>query len=293
MDSAVEQFISRYFNDRTETLKARLSIHQTHRKRFYHDDCFFDSRRGVIEKSLNEKIDEVIRSDGKTYVITSGETIYRSRYNVKPLANSFLISEVDMECSLCRMGGSSAKCTQCDGLGWPDWKTQSAKLLDRRSKSFRQRHSLTSSDQQNRQSQHNLSLEEFMLRHSKDRSVSLKKQAVIQREFVQRYFSPECDWQRWLPSVHESETEEILSIISAPTGKYVFTTGTGFWQLRYNVQPNEQDWLIWKVDHECPMCSESGRQENCFLCGGTIWEHRKHFPRGDSGEQPPLNTPRW
>jgi len=293
MDSAIEQFIRRYFDDRTEALKKRLSIHQTCRKRFYHDDCFFDSQRGVIEKSLNEKIESILSSDGKAYVITSGETIYRSRYNVKPLATSWLIDEVDMECSICRATGSSVKCAQCGGSGWLSWKMQSALFLNKRTKTFRQKHSLSSSDQRHNRPERNASLEEFMLRHSQDRSESLKQQADVQRKLVERYFNPERDWQRWLPSVHESETEEILSIIPAPSGKYVLTTGTGFWQLRYNVRPIEKNWLIWKVDHECPMCSESGRQENCFLCGGTIWERRKNFELGESGDQSTFDNPRW
>jgi hypothetical protein len=293
MDSAIEQFIRRYFNDRTEALKARLSIHQTYRKRFYHGDCFFDSRRGVIESSQNESIDSILTSEGKAYVITSGKTVYRSRYNLKPLATGWLIDEVDMECPLCRATGISVKCAQCGGSEWLNWKMQSAMLLTRRSRTFRQQHCLVSSDQRHSRPERNASLEEFMLRHFQERSASLKKETEVQREFVERYFNPECDWQRWLPSVHQSETEEILSMIPAPIGKYVFTTGTGFLQLRYNTYPTEQSWLIRKVDHECPMCSESGRRENCFFCGGTIWEHRKHFDRGESGDQPRFDNPRW
>lgn len=294
MDSAIEQFIRRCFDERTKALKARLAIHQTFRRRFYHSDCFWDSRRGVVERSQNENIDSIrSSSEGKAYVITSGETNYRSRYNVKPHENTWLIDEVDMECSLCHASGTSSDCAQCSGSGWLNWKMQSALLLNRRSRTLRQQHSLTSSDQRRSRTQRNASLEEFMFRHFGERSASLKQQAEVQRKFVERYFDPECDWQRWLPSVRESEAEEILSIIPAPTGKYVFTTGTGFLQLRYNIHPTEQSWLIWKVDSECPMCSESGRRESCFLCGGTIWEHRKHFERGESGDQPPSDNPRW
>jgi len=295
-EPAIEQFINNCFHDRTEALKSRLETHQAFWQRFYHSECLWDSRRGVIEKSQEEKVISISPFDVETLVITSG-SIYRDRYHLKPSGRSWLIHEIDMECALCRGKAASSNCMLCDGSGWRSWKDQANSLRLKRAEHHRSLSRPESDSELYRRVGRNSDIEIFMIGHFRERSVSLRKETEIYAKFVDRYFSAEFDSSRWLTSVHDSDAEDILAMAPAKNGTHVYTTGCAALQLRYNVRSTGQSWLIWQVNHECPMCVRQGRRADCFFCGGTIWEQKLAHPGGNRstppGEEPPGYSTRW
>jgi hypothetical protein len=298
MDSKqkIEEFIYDCFSERTEALMLRLEIHTAYWQRFYHPECLWDSRRGVIEKSQEEKIVSISPTDTETYVITSGETIYHSRYHLKPLGESWSIHEIDMECAMCRAKAASSNCIICDGSGWLNWSQQANLSRLKRAEYHRGLHSRASSQSELYSRIHwDPAVDQYMAGHFQERSNALEKEIEVQSKFVLRYFSPEFDSTRWLPQIHNSESEAILAMAPTNNGTHVYTTGFTGLALRYNVRPTGQSWLIWRVDHECPLCLKQGRRTDCFFCGGTIWDHRKHFSGDRSGlpGQDTSDNPRW
>jgi hypothetical protein len=304
MDSKppIEQFIYNCFHERTAALKLRLEIHQIFRRRFYRSDCFYDSRRGCVERSEAEKIVNVPPSE-ITSVVTTGCTGYRSRYRVKSFGDGWLIREIDTECSRCHLTGVSAECPICGGTGWQSWKDRA-----RMPKRGEQRVARTTSSTHSRSFEYippeeelgsrlfrDPAIEQFMMDHFRARTTLQKKEVEIHGDYAKRFYSPEYDWTR-REFVQGREAERIVSVMPVSTGAHVITSGVPLW-LRYHLRPVGQSWLIWEVDLECINCYAQGRSPDCFLCGGTIWEHRKPnqgFTRGGPpGQEPTSEQPRW
>jgi hypothetical protein len=274
-------------------LKRRLEIHQVYRQRFYRNECLFDSRRNVIANSENEKIVSVIPTDAGASIVTTGETIYRSRYHVIPSGETWLIQEVDMECGLCRGTGKPGGCSGCGGTGWHAWKDRISLHQSARRK---EPAALVTKEELRGQYFSDTDLEVFMAEHFRKRNISRKKELEIQSDYTRRFYSPDCDCSRWGPYGAESEAETVLGVELVDTGVRVITSGLHIMRLRYHLRPLGQGWLIWDVDVECLNCCKEGRNANCFLCGGTIWENklRKGRPAGErqSGEEPPTENRR-
>jgi hypothetical protein len=294
----VEQFMTDFFQERTAALKMVLENRREYRLRYYHSECLWDSRRGGVEKSEAEKIVDVSPSDIGTDVISTGSTINRSRYRLTLSGESWLICAVDMECGHYRIFGASYDCPRCGGTGWLSWKDQT-ELLKRQEQHAARPTRPTPNEESEGSLFRDSAIEQFMTDHFRERTAVLRKEAEIHAEYVRHFYSQECDWTRWIASAEHSEIERILSIVPVDAGAHVTTNGFGFRgrRLRYNLCPAAQSWLIWKVDLECPVCSQQGRRVDCFWCGGTIWEHKKADggrPRGEQpGDDPLPETPRW
>lgn len=294
----IEQFIYDCFQERTSALKRRLEIHQAYRRRFYRNECLWDSHRGVVEKSEGEKIVGVSLSDTETSVVTTGCTIYRSRYRVIASGGSWSIQEVDMECAHCQVSGVSTECTACGGTGWVSWKDRASLRRPTRGKQLAAR--IMNSPPEEEPGIHPFSdpaIEAFMTDHFRERTAVRKREFEIYAEYAKQFYSPECDWTRWVQSVQGSEAERILSVAPVDTGAHVITSGSDILRLRYHLRPAGESWLIWEVDPECLNCLHQGRSATCFWCGGTIWDRRKSnagLMRGrPPGEEPPPENPRW
>jgi hypothetical protein len=295
MDSkpTIEQFIQDCFRARTAALKLQLEIHQLYWRRFYQNECRMDSRRGVVERSEREKIESVLPFDNVTGVVTTGYDIYRNRYNVKLFGESWLIQEVDSECSHCRVFGTSTECVECGGTGWQTWKD----LVKRnKQRATRQERSSPSVEFEGRPFR-DPDIENFMTYHFRERTEALKKEMEIHAEYAKRFYAPECDWNRWVVSVQWSEAEKIMNIADAEGEVQVITDNVHSQRSRYHLRPAGQSWLIWEVDMECPVCRHQGRTADCFWCGGTIWDRIKasgERPRGEPpSEEPPSQPPRF
>jgi len=289
MDSnpTIEPFIYNCFQARTAALKMVSESRRAYRQRFYHSECGWDSRRGGVELSEDEKIVSVSPSETGFAVVTTGShPNHRSRYRVKASGESWLIQEVDAECGHCRIFGSSTECAECGGTGWRSWKD--------RSKVQEQRAVPPARTNPDDESEGNLlrdpAIERFMTDHFRERTAALKREMEIFADYAKHFYSPECDWTRWVVSVQASEAERIVNIVAVDAGVQVITRDFNRWRLRYNLRPAGQSWLIREVDSECPVCYQQGRRADCFWCGGTIWDHKKS-KRGLTRGKPPEEEP--
>jgi len=258
-----------FFRERTTALKIILESRHDYRQRFYHQECLWDSRSGVVSLSESEKIESVLPSGVAASVVTTGtHPNHRSRYHVKPSGESWLIQEVDTECSFCNR---TPECPECGGSGWQsgkDWYTR-----------YAQRHDRAKSRSSNEELEGCVylepAIEQFMADHFRERTATLQMEMKIHANYAKRFYSPEFDWSRFVVSVQGSEAERVVNVVLVKTGAQVITRDFCIWGLRYNLRPGGQSWLIWEVDSECPECNRKGRSNDCFWCGGTIWDHQK------------------
>jgi hypothetical protein len=290
----IEQFMSNFFRERTAALKLQLEINQVYWRRFYHSECDQDSRRGVVERSEAEEIVSVSSSDIGAGVVTTGHGLYRSRYQVKSSGECWLIYAVDTECAHCSVHGASADCVECGGTGWQSWKDRAKSIEAKCAEHLAAPTSRGNPDEELGVSlSRDPAIEHFMNDHFRERTLAWKKEAEIYGDYVKRFYSPECDWTRFVVSAQSSEAEKIVSIVPVDSEAQLTTRVFGFreYGLRYHVRPAGQSWLIWEVDMECPMCVNHGRTANCILCGGTGWNDtkaKKWRSRGKPpGEEPP------
>jgi hypothetical protein len=283
----IEQFMSHFFRERTAALKMVLENRRDYRLRYYHRECMVDSRHGVVERSEAEQIVSVSTSYIGAVVVTTGDhPNHRSRYRVKSSGQSWLIQEVDTECDHCRLFGPSFECAQCGGTGWQSWKDRTDW-----SKRQEQRAARTTRPGPDEESEGCLvrdsAIAQFMTDYFRERTLAWKKEVEIYGDYAKGFYSPECDWTRWVVSVQLSEAERILNIALVDTGAQVITRDFNRWRLRYHLRPAGQSWLIWEVDNECTVCHQQGRKADCFWCAGTIWEHKKANSGLAPGEEPP------
>jgi len=288
--------MSEYFRERMAALKMVLEIRRDYRQRYYHSGCSWDSRRGVLGLNEAEEIVGVFPSDIEIHVVTTGNhPNHRSRYRVKSSGESWLIQEVDTECSRCRQFGISFECAECGGTGWMKWKDRAISSKHSEQHAARSTRSIPGEELGRRF--RDPAIEMFMADHFRERTAVLKKEAKIHSEYANRFCSPEFDWTRKLVSVEGSESEKLVNLLSLDSGVQVITIGFGFngHALRYDLRPAGQSWLIWNVDVECPLCNLKGRSTDCFWCGGTGWDDaqakkwrdRRKLP----GNKPPPETP--
>ncbi len=278
--------MAEFFRERTAAERKILDTRREYRLRYYHDECQRDSRFGVVEASEAEKIVELYPSELGFDVVTTGDhPNHRSRYQVKPSGESRLIYAVDSECSHCRVHGVSPECAECRGTGWQSWKDRGDWL-----KRQEQRAARTPRPRPDEESEGFLirdpAIEQFMADYFRDRTLAWKKEAQTYGDYVKRFYSPECDWTRWVVSVQRSENEKILNIGRVDAGAQVVTRDITSQRMRYNLRSAGQSWLIWEVDNECPVCCLQGRSADCFWCGGTIWGRKKDNGGLARGDQP-------
>jgi hypothetical protein len=290
----VEQFMCDCFRERTEALKLELEIHHAYWRRFYHSECNWDSRRGVIEKSEAEKIVSVLPSDSGTDVVTSG-SVPRLRYCVKSSSEGWLIHQVDLECGLCSTKGVNAGCVMCAGKGWLSAKDR-AGFMEREQRASRATSSFSEEALGARPYQ-NQAIEQFMTDFFREHIAAAKREVEIHSAYWKRFYSPECEWDSRMEKVKWSEAERIINVMPIDTDAYVITDGFGPGRVRYHLRPEGQSWLIWEVSMECPRCTPRRKRDNCFLCGGTGWARGKDMGadgRGRLGdEETPPQKPRW
>jgi len=273
------------FQERTTALKRQLEIHRVYRRRFYDDKCDHFSRRGTVELSETEKVLEVSPTETEIVVVTTGDhPNHRSRYHVTPSGQSWLIQEVDTECLHCRTSGPSDDCVECGGIGWLRWEDR-AERLALHERHFPRTTSLNPGEPLRDGRFHNPAIEQFMTDNFKERTEALKKEAEIHAEHCKRFYGPECDWSRWIPSVQKSEAERISNVKLLEVKAYVITDGFDALRWRYRLRQTGQSWLIQEVDTECPFCERQGWKANCIWCGGTIWEHKKFNGGSERSEQ--------
>jgi hypothetical protein len=295
---AIEKFMQNCFQERTAALKRCLKIHQVFRQRFYASECTFDSRAGTVERSEAETIVDISPSDIGIGVVTTGYHINRSRYHLKSSGEGWLIHEVDMECNHCGKVGVVRGCPFCGGSGWVNREyLESLGKLKRGEKSadgvIRQRPEVLPETGLIQ----NPAVEQFMADHFRERSESRKKELEIHENYTKRFYNPDRDWAAQEVPTDGRQPETIEALVPTDSGLHVFTIGHHRFWLRYDLRHAGADWLIKEVDSECANCYMHGRNPDCPLCHGTIWEHRKikaeRKLRKPPGDEPPPEKPRW
>jgi hypothetical protein len=109
----IERFMGNLFRERTEALKMVLEVRRDYRQRYFHRDCVWDSRGGVVARSDREKIVVFTPSEIGAFVVMFRNGVLRSRYRLKTSSESWLIWNVDIECLVCHRQGSKADCRWC------------------------------------------------------------------------------------------------------------------------------------------------------------------------------------
>jgi hypothetical protein len=118
MQSA-EDFMRDFFRARTTEIKGELERRSPFRNKFFSDSCLWDSRKGTIERSQNETIEGVSKSDVEVLVITREIKPYpRLRYHLKVVGEGWQIEAVDTECLRCNGNVGNTTCISCFGDGW-------------------------------------------------------------------------------------------------------------------------------------------------------------------------------
>ena len=249
MESAptVEQFVNKFFRERTATLEIVSEIRKPYRPRYYHDDCEMDRRRGTVQRSESEKIVKILHSDAETALVTTGVTppSFRSRYHIKSCDAARLIHQVDAKCCHIRAFGEAANCVSCGGTGWQSWNS----LFKRNSEGASFATKPTPHEQPESLSFRDPDIVRFMTDHFRERTAVRQKELEIYARFARRFYSPDCAQHGWPYSVQERDEETVLSTKVSATWARVITC-SGEFQLRYNLRRVGQSWLIVQVDLE-------------------------------------------
>ena len=120
---SVEEFMGRYIAEHIAEEKRQQASLKLFRRRFHTADCVWSSRPGTLECLQSEKVESISSSDGKAEVIARrvfplSENHYFIRYHLKACGDSWLISEVDLQCCLCDGKPGNTDCPRCHGTGW-------------------------------------------------------------------------------------------------------------------------------------------------------------------------------
>jgi hypothetical protein len=94
-----EQFLKRYFQERTEQAKREIEQRAAYRAKYFTDDCIWDSRRDSINQSESEEITEIATSENAATVMTMTPSVVpypRLRYHLIRAGDRWLIERVDM-----------------------------------------------------------------------------------------------------------------------------------------------------------------------------------------------------
>jgi hypothetical protein len=204
-------------------------------------------------------------------VVTSGLSIYRSRYHLKASDKSCLIHEVD---------------TEYPRTGWRSWNTRISEMQRLKRGAYSDEIMFSILEEHSGGAPHDPYIDQFMLNHFRERTSSRKKELEIYTPLASRFYGPECQWNRWVPSAKASEGEKVVNVVPTNTGAYVITRGLFRYGLRYQLHNAAQGLLIYEVNMECPFCHRRGRRADCFWCGGTLWEKVKSKKWRATGNPP-------
>ncbi len=269
-----------FLRERTAAEHSVLEIHLAYWRRFYLDKCVWDSRLSAFEKNAAEKIMSISPSEGSANVVTTGSGIVRLRYRVSSSDEKWSIEAVDHECPICRFRKISISCKYCDGTGWQTWEAFRQSVNALRSESWevsgvRGSMEIRPEAELAGGSLPDPPVEQFMLDHFRERTAAYGREKNIYGTFARRFYSPEFDWTRFLPSDQDSAIEEIVSVERLAEEVRVITRYFQPVGLRYHLSRAGKSWLIREVDSGCPLCHHRGRRADCRWCEGSYWEHTK------------------
>jgi hypothetical protein len=110
-----EEFMNEYFQARAIEIERDIERRSAYRKKFFTEQCLWDSRKGEADRSRSETVLRVWYSDSTAYVITRNpRPLPELRYHLKRSGENWLIRCVEMRCYAC----SGPRCSSCHGKGW-------------------------------------------------------------------------------------------------------------------------------------------------------------------------------
>jgi hypothetical protein len=122
----VEEFMRDFLRERIAEEKREQASRAPFRQKYYADDCFWESRVGVLEKYQSETLVNASCSGDKALAITtchypSAAKNFRNvrlRYHLQAVEGQWKIHSLDFACRYCKGEPGCSACTFCNGEGW-------------------------------------------------------------------------------------------------------------------------------------------------------------------------------
>jgi hypothetical protein len=126
--------------------------------------------------------------------------------------------------------------------------------------------------------------EEFMREYLAAKVAEAKREVEAHLPFQQKFFTKDCFFDSRARTVEFHQSEKVDSTTNSETEATVITHMTAYFvlnhHLRYHLKPNEETWLIERVELECGRClCRKSVDPKCPTCGGTGWTDRKSRER--------------
>lgn len=120
---APEDFIQEFLVAHSAQIKRELADRAPFRRRFFSEDCLWDSREAAFEDSQAEAISGVSVSESGVTVTTRAAIGFGGlRYHLRASGESWLIFCVEFRCPRCASldhgKGADPSCRVCSGRGW-------------------------------------------------------------------------------------------------------------------------------------------------------------------------------
>lgn len=114
----------RYIAEHIAEEQRQQADHELFRRRFFTADCVWSTSPRKLELLQSEKIESISSSHDKAEVIARrelpgvAEGYYFLRYHMETRGDSWIISEVDLQCCPCDGKPGNTDCPRCQGTGW-------------------------------------------------------------------------------------------------------------------------------------------------------------------------------
>ena len=121
MTESARQFIESYLREKVRVHELWSDAWKPIHARYFQTGYYPFNPQKSAELSKAETIIEIIDLAGSAVVITSGYgERFRLRYILLALAETWQISQIDLECAMCRTTGkrNDKECKLCAGKGW-------------------------------------------------------------------------------------------------------------------------------------------------------------------------------
>ena len=137
---SVEEFMRRYIAEHIAEGQRQQASREMFHRRFHTADCIWGSSPGTLESLQSEKVESISNSGSKAAVTTRrqlplSENHYFIRYHLETRGDSWIISEVDVQCCPCDGKPGNTDCPRCQGTGWMNTNLAIAEIRDKSVKS--------------------------------------------------------------------------------------------------------------------------------------------------------------
>ena len=120
----VKEFMDTFFRERLTQEEEYQKVRLPFRRRFFTEECRFDSRADTLARFQSEKIIQIDEEESVSRVVTDQIFYYmgksktiRMRYHLRRADTRWLIEKVQTACPLCEGPGDS-NCLFCKGEQW-------------------------------------------------------------------------------------------------------------------------------------------------------------------------------